>query len=404
MGRSGDLIEAPGSLEALRDRNRELVVGALRAEGALSRVALVRRTGLSRSTVSNVVADLIGAGLLSESPGTQAPTSAGRPAVPLALNAAAGVVIGIGLAHDGVRVAVADLGHTIQGECARDIDADLPRDAVFAAVGETVADALAAAGIDRDHALGAAIGIPGPVDRATGRVGSGCLVPALVGVPLAAELGAHLGLDVQVENDANLCVLAEAAWGAGAGADDVIYLKLSRGIGAGLMLGGRLHRGATGTAGEIGHTRLLPDGAHCRCGNRGCLETVAGAEAIERALTDRLGEPIAIATVIGRAGAGDTACRRALRDAGGQLGVAVAAVCNLVNPGRIIIGGELATGWSAMADAFRQGLDAAAIDSATVDVEVVVGALGDRAEMLGALALVLRDADRVAIRIGTGRP
>ena len=131
---------------------------------------------------------------------------------------------------------------------------------------------------------------------------------------------------------------------------------------------------------------------------------MAGTDALARALGERLGQPITVAELLERAGAGDPACRRTLRDAGGQLGVAVATVCNLVNPRRIVVGGELAAGWGSMADAFLQGLDAAAIDPATDGIEVVVGALGDRAEMLGALVLVLRDADRVAIGIGTRRP
>ena len=142
--------------------------------------------------------------------------------------------------------------------------------------------------------------------------------------------------------------MAEAFWGAGTGAADVVYLKLSRGIGAGLILDDRLYGGALGTAGEIGHTTRTAEGELCRCGNRGCLETTAGIEAIAR----RAGQPD-IAEVIARADAGDVASRRALRDAGSEIGQAAAMICNVLNPRRIVIGGELAAAWPHLEASFR---------------------------------------------------
>ena len=166
----------------------------------------------------------------------------------------------------------------------------------------------------------------------------------------------RLAVPVHVENDANACAVAEAFWGAGTGAADVVYLKLSRGIGAGLILDDRLYGGALGTAGEIGHTTRTAEGELCRCGNRGCLETTAGIEAIAR----RAGQP-GIAEVIAGADAGDVASRRALRDAGSEIGQAAAMICNVLNPRRIVIGGELAAAWPHLEASFRAALDRAAI-------------------------------------------
>ena len=201
-------------------------------------------------------------------------------------------------------------------------------------------------------------------------------------------------MPVHVENDANACAVAEAAWGAGAGAADVVYLKLSRGIGAGLILDDRLYGGALGTAGEIGHTTRTAEGELCRCGNRGCLETTAGIEAIAR----RAGQP-GIAEVIAQADAGDVASRRALRDAGSEIGQAAAMICNVLNPRRIVIGGELAAAWPHLEASFRAALDRAAMHVAAAAAEVVPAALGSRAEALGALALVLRDGDRFTVEM-----
>src|SRR5262249_9183551 len=137
--------------------------------------------------------------------------------------------------------------------------------------------------IDRSQLVGAGMGVPGPIDRRTGSVGSSIL-PGWNGLEPGRELSARLGLHVQVDNDANLGGLREVLFGAARGLGDVVSLRVSSGIGAGLVLRGRLYRGSTGRAGEIGHVRARPHGAVCRCGNRGCLETVASATAVAEAL------------------------------------------------------------------------------------------------------------------------
>ena len=225
--------------------------------------------------------------------------------------------------------------------------------------------AIARAGVAAGRLIGAGVAIPAPIDRTAGQIGESSTIPALAGSDLGSALAERLGVPVRVENDANACAVAEVAWGAGAGASDVVYLKLSRGIGAGLILDDRLYGGAGGTAGEIGHTTRSGDGELCRCGNRGCLETIAGTEAIAR----RAGRADAAAVIAG-AEAGDVACRRALRDAGAEIGLAAAAVCNILNPRRIVIGGELAAAWPFLAASFTAALDRAAIHAAAASAEV----------------------------------
>src|SRR5437588_483201 len=127
-------------------------------------------------------------------------------------------------------------------------------------------------GIDPAQIVGAGVGLPGPVDRKSGRIGSAVILPGWAGLEARRELERRLGLHVEMDNDANLGALAEASFGAGRGLADIVYVRLGSGLGAGFVLGGRLHRGATGLAGEIGHVQVRPDGAVCRCGNRGCLE------------------------------------------------------------------------------------------------------------------------------------
>ena len=177
--------------------------------------------------------------------------------------------------------------------------------------------------------------------------------------------------------------------GAGRGAGDLAYLKLATGIGAGLIVRGRPYGGSGGTAGEIGHTIIAPDGPICRCGNRGCLETLAGSDAILASLRGTVDEPT-LPAVIAAARDGHAGCARAIGDAGATIGGAVATLCNLLNPERVVVGGDLAAAGDLLLDPLAAALRRGAVRSAADDVTVLPGALGDRAEVLGAVALVLR--------------
>jgi predicted NBD/HSP70 family sugar kinase len=169
----------------------------------------------------------------------------------------------------------------------------------------------------------------------------------------------------------------------------LVYLKVATGIGAGMVIGSHLFHGAGGTAGEIGHTMMDEAGPICRCGNRGCLEMVAAAPAVVELLRPQFGDGLTIETVVERALEGDPGCRRAIGDAGRHIGHAVANLCNLFNPERIVVGGSLAGAGDVLLGPLREAARQRTIPSAADDVEIVPTVLGDRAEVLGAVALVL---------------
>jgi predicted NBD/HSP70 family sugar kinase len=242
--------------------------------------------------------------------------------------------------------------------------------------------------------IGVGMGLPAPIDRATGAVQAASILPGWVGVDAAAEAASRLGLPVQVENDANLGALAELAWGAAKGKSEVAYIKVATGIGAGLISGGRLQHGVGGTAGEIGHTVIDGGGPVCRCGNRGCLETLASTRSIAELLTTSRAEEISSRRVLELCAAGDAAAQRLVGDAGRSIGVAVANLCNLLNPECVIVGGDLSAAGDTLLDPLRETVRRNAIPSAVEDLEIVAGVLGERAELLGALALVMHEADR----------
>jgi predicted NBD/HSP70 family sugar kinase len=213
----------------------------------------------------------------------------------------------------------------------------------------------------------------------------------------------ELGLPVRVENDANLGALAEIVWGAGRGCSELVYVKVASGVGAGLILNGRLYEGHAGTAGEIGHVTVDETGQVCRCGNRGCLEVYAGAEAVLEPLRRRYGQGITLRQVIALAQAGDLGCRRVIADAGRSLGLAIAGTCNLLAPERVIVGGELAAAGPLLLDPLRQVVGRSAIASLRA-TPVLAGVLGERAEVLGAVALVLRESRRYVAEPPAAQP
>ncbi len=240
-----------GSLEALRELNRLRVIDALRQRGTASRSEIARHTGLSRTTVTTLVNDLQAKGLVVEQP-LVASQGRGRPPTLLRLDPAVGAVVGIHFDHRHLRVAVADLSSTVLAEQWEDLDVDHAAKTALDAAAVLVDLVLAEAGIERSRVVGIGSALSGPVTR-DGTVGSTVILPGWAGLNAVDELSERLGIAVAVDNDANLGALAEISFGAGRGLTDVIYVMVSSGIGAGIVLDGQLHRGGTGLAGELGH-------------------------------------------------------------------------------------------------------------------------------------------------------
>jgi predicted NBD/HSP70 family sugar kinase len=383
-----------GSVGTLRQLNRTRVVDALRREGTASRAELVRATGLSRTTVGGVVAELLERGLVVEQPAA-AGAGRGRPPVRVRLDASVGAAVGIDFGHRHLRVAAADLSSQLLAERWVELDVDHDAgDAMDAAV-DLVEEVLAAANVGAERVIGAGLGLPGPIDARSGRVGSSVILPGWAGVDAGDALAQRLGLHVEVDNDANLGARAEAAHGAGRGCTDLVYVKVASGIGAGLVLGGRLHAGTAGIAGELGHIQVTPDGALCRCGNRGCLESVAAVPALLDLLRPAHGGDLGVRGLVELVAGNDTGARRVVNDAGRVLGRVLADLCNVLNPEAVVVGGDLGAAGAPLYDGINESLGRYALPAVAQSLRVVAGELGERAEVLGALALVIRETERV---------
>ena len=383
-----------GSLESLRELNRLRVIDALRRRGTASRSELARATGLSRTTVATLVTELQGRGLVVEQPPPSGPAGRGRPPILLRLDPSAGAVVGIHFDHRHLRVAVADLASTVVVERLVDLDVDHAAATALDAAAELVDAVLAEAGIERSHVVGAGMALSGPI-ALDGTVGSTVIMPGWYGLSASEELSSRLDLHVAVDNDANLGALAELSFGAGRGLADVIYVMVSSGIGAGIVIDGRLHRGVTGLAGELGHVRVRAEGAVCRCGNRGCLETVASTDAVLELLRPAHGSDLGVRGLVELLAGDDPGAQRVVRDAGFEIGRVLAGLCNILSPAAVIVGGDLGGVGDTLLTGIGEALDRNALPSVRAALELKAGVLGDRAEVLGALALVIGDTDRL---------
>jgi len=394
--------DAPaGSLPSLRGRNRLTVLQAVQHRPGSTRAELARRTGLSGTTVASLVADLLAGSVLVELDDRAQTPAGGRPAGRLGLHPEVGSVVGIHLGHAETRVLVAGLDGTVRRERAHRSDVDHEPAATLQQVADTARELVGALRIPAERLFGVGVAVSAPV-LTSQRLASPPMLHDWGGIDIAARLGDLLGQPVHLGNDATLGALAEWQLGAGTGTDDLVYVMLSEGVGAGLVLGGRLHHGATGAAGELGHVTVVPDGQICRCGSRGCLETVVGARALASAVAHSRGPERSLADLLALAGDGDPGVRRLLGDAGRTVGTALAGLCTVLDPRLVVVGGTAVDAGNVLVDAVRATLDRAMPPVTSHAIDVVRGRLGPATEARGAALLAADAAGEHIARLATG--
>jgi predicted NBD/HSP70 family sugar kinase len=367
----------------------------LRDHGPMTRPEAARLTGMSVGGIRPLVDRLVSDGHLLERPAQAGPRERpGRPGAVLVPMVPDGSVLALDFGHTHVAVAVADLDGQHLIERRAEIDVDHQAGAALDTAATLVRAVVAERGCALESVRQVVAGVPGPVDRA-GRIRSTTIVASWWELPIAAEIAARLGIDetaIDVRNDAHLGALGEHRCGAGVGVHDLIYVKASHGLGAGLVLAGELFRGAHGITGELGHAVVEPEGALCRCGSRGCLETVVSVSRIIDQI--RFVRGTDESQPLSRAGE-HPAARRIVVEAGRALGRALADVCNLVDPALIVVGGELATAGDPLIEGVAESIGRFA-QPTVAGVPVVRSVLGERAELVGAVTLAAERARRRA--------
>jgi predicted NBD/HSP70 family sugar kinase len=393
-GPSADLPLRP---REMRDRNRALVLDAVARHEPITRAQLAARTGLTKSSVSSIVTELLAAHLVVEQ-GAQRGSDLGRPGTALTLARDGLAGLGLEVNVDYLAACVVDLARRTRVQYV-EVGDNRARDptAVAELLARLAAAAVAAAATQGLTIAATCVAVPGLVDQDTGTVGH---APNLGwhGVPLRRLLEGRVPAGrtpVLVENEANVAALGELWFGDGAGLGDYVHISGEVGIGAGIVVGGRLFRGAHGHAGELGHTTLDPDGDPCTCGGRGCLELFAGQEAILRSAgldpaastsTGRAGGPVS--ALVARLEAGDGRALAALAAAGRSLGVATASLVKLVDPDTVVLGGIYAVLAPWLSASFRAALLEGIPMTRAVPPRIAISALGPDAAARGAAGLV----------------
>lgn len=402
-------VPATADQGLVRKLNTAILLDALRRMAPLSRAELAARTGLNRSTVSAIVNSLLEEGFIQETDLQSA--RIGRPGMLLELNPKGGFAVGLELGVDFISVILTDFAAQVQWreKVASDPDEDqiniLDR---AAALTQHALDFGLAQGL---RPLGIGVGVPGLVDLRQGKL---VFAPNLHwnNVPLRLIWSQRFNLPIFVENEANAAALGEYYFGAARGVDNFIYLSAGIGLGSGIVIDGKLFRGSSGYASEVGHMTVDPEGELCGCGKRGCWETQVGPRAVLRRVRKTLEtgvssmlcdmvdadlERITFESVVQAAQMEDPVALRALQEVGERLGVGVANLVNVFNPELIVLGGALNLASSILLPIVERVVLENALPPSCENLRVAPSAHGIDACLMGAVALVLEDIWREPI-------
>jgi glucokinase-like ROK family protein len=379
-----------------------VVLDLIRAGVSVTRPELVRQSGLGRKLVTQRVDQLIASGLVADA--DLGPSTGGRAPRQLRFRADAGVLLVAEVGFTSLNVGISDLTGRLleQQEEAFKIGKGL--DHTLDRIEELFDRMLAGRTPTSPPVWGIGVGVLGPVNAATGRPAPLPNMPGWVDYPVRDRLAVRYDVPVWVDNEVNLMALGEFRGGLGRGERDIVFIKIGSGIGAGLISGGRLHRGASGAAGEVGHITVVDDeSVRCWCGNTGCLVQLASGEALSRlgtaaadscrspylAALRSAGEEIDARAVAAAAATGDAASLELLTRAGHLIGTALATVVNSFNPTLILVGGGVAAAGDLLLAAIRETVYRRSLPLSTRDLRIAFSPLSDTAGLIGAAFMVL---------------
>ncbi|MEU4534527.1 ROK family protein [Streptosporangium sp. NPDC023825] len=376
------LSEANGSIAGAG-----ALLNILRDGQARTRAELVQLTGLARSTLAQRLDALLSQQWII--PTEEAISSGGRPAIAFTFNRTARVVLSADLGATHARVAVTDLGTTVLAERAAEVPIDRGPEETLGWLQRTFEEMLAETGHRTDEICGIGVGLPGPVEHSSGRPVNPPIMPGWDGFPVPEWLGSRLGAPVLVDNDVNIMALGEH-WAARPEADHLIFVKIGTGIGCGIISDRRLHRGAQGAAGDIGHIRVASAlDTVCRCGNVGCLEAVASGAAMAAKLSADGVRAEDSRDVVRLVRGGNTHAVQLIRQAGREVGDVLASIVNFFNPSVIVVGGDISEAGEQVLAGLREVIYSRSLPLATQHLTITASELGDRAGVIGAAVMVI---------------
>ncbi|MCE9647936.1 MAG: ROK family transcriptional regulator [Chloroflexi bacterium] len=392
----------------IKNFNKHSAVDLIRfASNGISRTDLSDQMGLTRAAVSMIVTDLLENGVILEAESRATPN--GRPPVVLEINPKRGLVAAVDMGATHINIAVADFSAKIIEEISLSFDINQGPQICLAEADRILKELLAHSGINISQIMAVGVGVPGPVITDAGIVVSPPIMPGWDGYPIRDSLQKQWGIPVSLNNDAELGALGEWAYGAGRGEKNLAFIKVGSGIGAGLIINQQIYGGTTGSAGEIGHLTIDENGPLCTCGNRGCMEAFAGGHAIaqqarelvksgKRTLLSNIPvENLTAQEVAKAARRGDLPSQEIIMRAGTFIGIAIAGLVNLFNPGAVIIGGGVAQAGDLLTTSIRQAVRERSLRASEQGVHITTAMLGKRSSLMGATVQAINIAIHDAI-------
>jgi predicted NBD/HSP70 family sugar kinase len=363
------------------------ILQLLRERDGRTRAELADLTGLARSTVAQRLELLANNGLVV--PAGARESTGGRPPLAVAFNPRAGVVIAADLGATHSRIAITDLAGVVLCEQTGEVPIAEGPDRVLGWLEATVDTLLEEHGCTPSTVRAVGVGLPGPVEFATGRPVLPPIMPGWDGYNVAERLRERYGTPVLVDNDVNIMAAGEH-WSQWRASPHLLFVKVATGIGCGIITDGRIHRGAQGAAGDIGHVRVAGhDDVVCHCGNTGCLEAVASGSALAARLTALGVEATNSREVVRHVRHGSGHAVTAVRQAGREIGTVLAAAVNFFNPDVIVIGGDMAHADEALLAGIREVIYQRSTPLATRAIRIVRSSLDDRAGVIGAAVMAI---------------
>lgn len=360
-------------------------------EQGVSRADLSRQCGLSRSTVSGIISQLLNAEIIHES--HQARSTGGRPPIVLRFADQHSWLIGVELGASHVSAVLCDLRGRLRLELHADHDVQGDPSGSVRLVEKLIARCLDHPTVHGKQVIGIGIGVPCPVDPANPDQLSTRILPLWSDIRLTSQLHERFKLPIFIDNDANFGALAERWWGAGRGHDNFAYIKVATGVGSGLIIDSQIFRGSGGIAGEIGHTTIEARGPRCRCGLSGCLEAMIGTDSLLRRYHTLKpeGSPAVsgLDDIIDLADAADPTAVQIITETGEYLGIAIANLLNIFNPACVVLGGSLTRAGDRLLVPIRETIQERALWHSIAGAEVCLTTLGDEAVAVGAATQVL---------------
>lgn len=384
----------------VKSLNKHAVLDLIRfTPGGISRVELARQLNVTRAAITGIINDLESAGLVREIAGS---STGGRTPIVLEINPRRGFVVGIDMGASHVLLLLADFSARLILELEEPLDINLGPQTCLAVLDRKLHELLDKAGVGLEQISAIGVGVPGPTVVEAGMVSGPPIMPGWDGYPIRDHLQNLWHCPVSLNNDAELGALGEWSYGAGRCECELVFVKVGTGIGAGMLLNGQIYNGMTGCAGEIGHTTIDSNGPVCVCGNRGCLEALAGGRAVaQRAIEAvRKGQRTILAEVkplesmhwrniLQAARRGDLVAQQIVAEAGAYLGTALASMVNLINPSVIVIGGGLSQIGDLLLEPIRRNIQQRSLQVASRSLRITEALLGRRSSGMGAVVQAL---------------